>query len=258
MTRWPTGLGHGRAGNAVDVVGLIGVVVSVGLADSINPSTVGPALYLALAEHGLRQVLLFAAGVFVVYLAGGWLLVFGPGNAILSLVPHPGPTVRYWLELAVGILLLAGAALTWWRREALAQRQLPRPRKRGRSGFALGASIMAVELPTAFPYFGVIAAIVGSSLNDGQQVVLLVIFNFVFVLPLLAIALALAVRGERSTRTLRRAREFLERHWPKALTWLLGVLGAVVVALGVTGLISQTRGSVGRSVGHLRHIVTAP
>jgi cytochrome c biogenesis protein CcdA len=237
---------------------LIGVVITVGLADSLNPSTLGPALYLAATEHGLRQVLLFTAGVFIVSLAGGWLLVFGPGAAILSLVPKPDPTVRYWLELVAGALLIAGALITWWRRAALAARGLPTPKEGGKSGFVLGVSIMAVELPTAFPYFGAIAAIVGSRLNDGQQVILLVIYNVVFVLPLLVIAVALARQGERGAQMLERARQAMERYWPKALAWLLGVLGTIVVLLGVTGLISQGNGAVSHAVGHVRRFVTHP
>jgi cytochrome c biogenesis protein CcdA len=237
---------------------LIGVMLTVGLADSLNPSTIGPGLYLATAEHGLRQVLVFTAGVFLAYLAGGCLLVFGPGHAILSLVPSPGATVRYWLELAAGLTLIAGALVTWWRRAALARRDLPAPRKGGRSGFVLGASLMAVELPTAFPYFGAVAAIVGSTLNDAQQFLLLGIFNLVFVLPLLAIALALVVRGRRANAVLVRARELLERHWPQMLACLLGALGAVVVLLGVTGLISQGSSPLARSVGHFRRALTHP
>jgi cytochrome c biogenesis protein CcdA len=238
------------------VLQLIGVAVSVGLADALNPSTVGPALYLAAAEQGLRHVLLFTLGVFAVYLAGGVLLVFGPGSAIISLVPRPGPTIRYWLELAAGIVLVAGALLTWWRRSTLARRPLPRPDKGGKSGLVLGASITAVELPTAFPYFGLIAAIVSSGLDDFQQFTLLAIFNFVFVLPLLAIALTLALRGAGAARMLGQATRLLERHWPQALAGVLGVIGAVVILLGVTGLVSQTGGGVGRAVGHVRRLIT--
>jgi cytochrome c biogenesis protein CcdA len=240
------------------VLQLIGVAVSIGVADALNPSTIGPALYLAAGEHGLRQVLLFTAGVFAVYLAGGVLLVFGPGNAIISLVPHPGATLRYWLELAAGAVLIGIAVLTWWRRASLARRPLLTPSKRGKSGLVLGASITAVELPTAFPYFGLIAAIVSSPVDDFQQFVLLVIFNFVFVLPLLAIALTLALRGPGATRLLRHARRLLERNWPQALAGVLGVIGAVVVLLGVTGLVSQGGGRVGRAVGHVRRFVTHP
>ena len=237
---------------------LIGVALSVGLADALNPSTIGPALYLAADEHALRQVVMFTVGVFVVYLAGGVLLVFGPGNAIISLIPHPGATLRYWLELAAGVILLIGALITWWRRVSLARRPLPAPRPGRRSGLVLGASITALELPTAFPYFGLIAAIVSSRVDDFQQFVLLVIFNGVFVLPLVAIAVTLAVRGPGAVRMLRHARQLLERRWPEALAGLLGVLGVVVVLLGVTGLISRNGSPLGREVLHLRQFVTRP
>ena len=40
------------------------VMISVGLADSINPSTVGPALYLSTARNRVLRVTQFTAGVF--------------------------------------------------------------------------------------------------------------------------------------------------------------------------------------------------
>jgi cytochrome c biogenesis protein CcdA len=240
------------------VLQLLGVAVSIGLADALNPTTIAPALYLATVEHGFRQVLLFTAGVFLVYLAGGALLVFGPGNAIISLIPHPGATLRYWMEVTAGALLIAGAVITWWRRAALARRPLPKPREGGRSGLVLGASITALELPTAFPYFGLVAAVSSSQLDDFQQFAVLLVFNLVFVLPLLAIAFTLVLRGSEAARILRRARDRVERYWPQALTAVLGVIGGVVVLLGVTGLVSQGNGHLARTVGRLRHLVTHP
>jgi hypothetical protein len=38
---------------------LIGLVISIGLADSVNPTTVGPALYLASGERGRHRVAVF-------------------------------------------------------------------------------------------------------------------------------------------------------------------------------------------------------
>ena len=67
---------------------LAGVAISVGVADSLNPSTVGPALYLATARNGVVRVMLFTIGVFAVDLAGGILLTAGPGRLLLGLVPH--------------------------------------------------------------------------------------------------------------------------------------------------------------------------
>ena len=48
------------------------VVASIGLADSINPSTIVPALWIASTPRA--HLLSFTIGVFAVYLAGGlWL-----------------------------------------------------------------------------------------------------------------------------------------------------------------------------------------
>jgi hypothetical protein len=81
---------------------LAGVVISVGLADSLNPSTVGPALYFATGQRRVVRVLLFT-----VNLAAGIVLTIGPGRLLLGLVPHPRRNVRHVIELVAGVLLLA-------------------------------------------------------------------------------------------------------------------------------------------------------
>ena len=81
----------------------------------------------------------------------------------------------------------------------------------------LGASITAVELPTAFPYFAAIAAIVGAGLGPARELVLLFLFNVCFVLPLLAIIATLTFAGPIApSGLLATGRAFLERHWPEA------------------------------------------
>jgi hypothetical protein len=64
----------------------IGVVISVGLADSLNPSTVGPALYLATIRKRVWRVTQFTIGVFSVDLVVGLVLTIGPGRLLLGLL----------------------------------------------------------------------------------------------------------------------------------------------------------------------------
>jgi len=80
---------------------LIGLVVSIGLADSLNPTTIAPAMYLATGERPRRQVTEFTLGVIVVYLAGGILIALGPGQLLLSLVPKPDAEDRHVIEIVV-------------------------------------------------------------------------------------------------------------------------------------------------------------
>jgi cytochrome c biogenesis protein CcdA len=225
---------------------LIGLVVSVGLADSLNPTTIAPALYLATAgEHAGRRVAQFTFGVFAVYPIGGAAIALGPGQLLLSLVPKPDADTRHVLEVAAGLALLVAAAMVWRNRGRLSDRRMPEPGS-GRSSAVLGATITAVELPTAFPYFAVIAAIIGSGLGPVRQLTLLLLFNVCFVAPLVGIWLTVTFAGDRAERMLSTGRGFLERNWPVVLAGVMLVAGLFVVALGLTGLAGQTRGHVGQ------------
>jgi hypothetical protein len=71
---------------------LLILVVSIAIGDSLNPSTVAPALYLATTDHPRRQVGGFIVGVFAVNLLAGLLIMLGPGQLLLALIPRPGAT----------------------------------------------------------------------------------------------------------------------------------------------------------------------
>ena len=216
---------------------LAGVVLGVGLADSLNPSTVGPALYLATAARPVARVALFTLGVFAVNLAAGVVLALGPGRLLVQVVPRPDPTVRHALELAAGLVLLTIAVGLWAARGRLARHELPMRRGGGGSALALGASIAAVELPTAAPYLGVIAAIVAARPSVPQTIALLGLFCAAFVAPLLAIVAALVVAGDRATPVLARAGAWLERRWPVVLAGLVALVGAGLAVAGARGLL---------------------
>jgi cytochrome c biogenesis protein CcdA len=232
---------------------LLGLMISIGLVDSLNPTTIGPALYLAHAEHPRRRVAEFTVAVFVVYLAGGALIALGPGQLIRSALPRAHGTPRHIAEIVAGGLLMVAAVIIWRSRARILRRGLPQARGR-RSSMLLGATITALELPTAFPYFAAIAAIVGAGLDPGRALGLLLVFNVCFVLPLIGILAVLTVAGPRSERLLAVGRRFMEQRWPHVLAILVMLVGAVAVLLGATGLAAQGSGGVGRFFCHVRHL----
>jgi cytochrome c biogenesis protein CcdA len=232
---------------------LLGLMISIGIADSLNPSTIAPALYLATGERARSQVAEFTISVFVVYFLGGALIAIGPGQLIRSLVPHLPHTVEYVVELSAGVALMFSGALLWRKRQQMCERGLPGANAKRSSSMLLGATITAVELPTAFPYFAAIAAILASNLGALNQLALLLVFNVCFVLPLIGILLTVTFAGPRSDQMLQRARSFLERRWPHVAAILLGVVGLIAIFAGFSGFAARGHSGFGQFFRHARH-----
>ena len=85
----------------------------------------------------------------------------------------------------------------------------------------------------------VIAAIVASTAKLPEEIGLLVLYNVAFVLPLLAIIVALLLAGERADPWLRKGGAWSQRRWPVVLAGLLLFVGSVLMVLGGTGLVEQ-------------------
>ncbi len=215
---------------------ILALVVTVALGDSLNPSTIGPALFLASGERARIAVLEFTLAVFVMHFAGGAILLLGPGHLLLSLVNKVSHTTRDALELAAGLALLLAGTVIWHQRHRLAEKKLPRPNPHRKSSIRLGATIIAVELPTAFPYFAAITAILGAADDAPAQLSLLAVYNLCFVLPLVTVLIMLLLAGERADERLIRAREISERRWPEVFAAVLFVLGLVVVGFAGAAL----------------------
>jgi len=240
------------------VLRLIGIVVAIGFADSLNPGTVAPGLYLATGESPKDRVIKFTLGVVVVYLTGGALIAIGPGQLLLSLVPHPGPIFRQYVEIGAGVVLIVGAALLWRYRHPLREKELPDVSGGGRSAFWFGAGLTLFELPTAFPYFGALAAIVASHLGFTREAILLVLFNFMFILPLLGIVETLYLAGDHAQVRLARVRDFLQRHWPIILAVVALAAGLFTIGLGATSYVHHSLGKLARALRHLLHVKYHP
>ena len=98
-----------------------------------------------------------------------------------KLRPDVVETVRFVAEIVAGAVLIFTAGLLWRRRHRMIARGMPASNPQRKSSILLGATITALELPTAFPYFAAIAAIVGSGLGPVREFILLLVFNLCFV-----------------------------------------------------------------------------
>ncbi len=217
------------------MLALLIIVVSISFADSVNPSTIAPALYLASTDHPRRHVGGFIIGVFTINLLAGLLIMIGPGQLVLALIPRPSAATKHLLELITGLIIISLAIILWSRRNVLSRKTLPTTKVRAGSSMMLGAGLAIIELPTALPYFAAIAAITESGLNLPFRIAMLTVYNVVFVLPLVLILGALEILGESASRILGPINLWLQINWPTLLAGLGLFVGIVFVVLGVVG-----------------------
>jgi cytochrome c biogenesis protein CcdA len=219
------------------MTGLAVLVVSVALVDSLNPGTIVPALYLATGPRAVRAVLGFTAGYFAVnVLAGAAALVLG--HKIAGHVPHPSQAHLHDGEVVAGLLALVASAVLWRRRHGVEEAVASVETRITRVAPVAGATIAAAELPTALPYFAVIAALAGSDQPMAGLIGLVVLFNMIFLAPVVAIALLRALAGPRAVDLLTQARRLVLRHAGTLAALVVLVLGIVLVVLGVVGMAS--------------------
>lgn len=214
-------------------------VVAIALADCINPTLIGGELLVATRPHPRRQTVAFTIGAGVVTFVFGLALALGLGDLILSVVPKPGPTVKYSLITAAGVALLAGGGVVMLQRRHLASSE-PASKRRSPHGAAglIGAGLGGVELVTAFPYFAAIAMIIGSGVSGPEKLTLLILYCVIYTLPLIGIAVAFAIMGDAAEKRVRPFGDWMLAHWPLIVGPITAVIGLAVLVFGIVELSS--------------------
>jgi cytochrome c biogenesis protein CcdA len=174
-----------------------------------------------------------------VNLAAGLVLTLGPGQLILAAIPHVGAHTKHLLELGAGVAALALVPVLWHARHRVAHGITGRQQLGDGSTFALGAGIALAELPTAFPYFVVIAAIIGSDSNLATQAALVLLFNLVLILPLLVIVAICIHPGTWGGNVLGWLRMRLDRWAPLLIPLVVLIVAVALLVVGGIGLITD-------------------
>jgi Sap, sulfolipid-1-addressing protein len=95
------------------------IVMSLAIAEAINPLTIAAAVYLASAEGPRAPAVAFASGVFGVYFVGGTALLLGPGQLLdgvaagsQSTAFHTGSMIAGAVLIVVALVLARGQQTT--------------------------------------------------------------------------------------------------------------------------------------------------
>jgi cytochrome c biogenesis protein CcdA len=218
-------------------VGFVLLIAGLGLFDSLNPVTIAVGTVMATTERPVRRLAGFVAGIFCVYLLGGLVLTLGPGELLDAATSgSEASTLRDVVLLLVGVGAIGFGSWMLAHRE-VGRSRIPELAIRPRSAFALGAAMTFVDLPTAFPYFAAIAAIVARDVGALNATILLVLFNLMYVVPILLMLAAAGALHKRAAPAIGRARAVVS-HWAPVLLALVSLAaGLVLTVAGVGGLV---------------------
>jgi len=157
-------------------------VLGLALLDSLNPMLFAGELYVLRGAYPERRAFAFIAGVFVVMVFGGVLLAAGLTQWVATYFSRLPDGVWLQAQVALGLGLVLFGLSYRTQAEVRAVRKPPS----GLFGpFLFGALLMLNEVTTAVPYFAAIALMSEASLTPSEWLIGLLVYNLVFVVPLL-------------------------------------------------------------------------
>jgi Sap, sulfolipid-1-addressing protein len=209
---------------------LLGAILGLALADSLNPASIAVAGYLRFAR-GRADVIAFAGAAYVTYLAVAFLLTDAVGPAARIALRDAPASTRSALQVGVGAVLITTGLRTWRHRGRRA-----RPAASTNSAFALGVAATVMDLPTALPLVAASGLILAAHPGAFAQAGLLNAYVLVCAAPLLAIALIPERLRNRRSPIPFATRIGLTSSLPVLLAGLCIVLGAAAGGEGVLAL----------------------
>ncbi len=219
---------------------LVMVLTPIALLDStsIIPLCIVILVILLGGPSPLFRSTALLAGIIVTNLVCGLLVLFGLQsvfdaiNAYALKVWQDPNTEELIFQILIGLVLCVLGLRIARARKQQTEKTAPTGMKASQA-FLAGATMTIVGLPGAVPYLAAIDLILRSDQTTRQEVMVLVVYNIVFVSPLAAIVALRLVLGERSQRLLHSIRGFFDRWGQRLIVCLMLVLGALLILDGV-------------------------
>lgn len=224
---------------------LLGTTITASFFDSLNPSAIAQQMLLQAMVKNKRYIWFFIAGIGTANLAMGLAIYYGIAMWVSRLLTHlmaAHPLPVYGTALGAGLICLAaGIRLIVKTRQSRQKTDSEgeTPTKMPVhlppvSLFLMGAGFCAVELTSALPYFGFLAMLTGYHLSVPLVVVFILIYNFMYVLPL--ILLYFGYNRLQGTAIIRRLEYNLSRVSAYIVPVVVILVGGLLAVYGAASL----------------------
>ncbi|MCI1590236.1 GAP family protein [Heyndrickxia oleronia] len=207
---------------------LLFMVGGLALLDMMSPAALGVTVYLLLNEKerlsSRLMIYLFTVAGF--YFLVGVFLMLGLDVVMTAFSSIFQNRIVSWVMLIIGGILFIASFYYPKSKKT----DLPRPKSNSNAAMvALGFTTSLIEVGTAFPYFAAIGLMTTSNLAAFQWLPILAGYNFIMVLPLLIVFTLYLLLGRVMQRPLEMLRIKLSKHSGSAISWIMCVVGLILI-----------------------------
>jgi cytochrome c biogenesis protein CcdA len=210
--------------------GLVLSLIGIAIVDSLNPSLFIAQLVLLATARPTARVLTYIAGVLFIMLVGGVMILAGARQFVTDAIASIIPTTGVILLFIVGLIMLfAGWRIKW---------NVPTSTTPGKqphslhpiATFGFGMVVMINEITTALPYFVALERIAAARVDLATTAMLLILYNFVFALPLFVFLAAYLYMRERFISQMDALNRWITK-WIPRITKIIFIGGGAVLVL---------------------------
>jgi len=204
------------------------MVGGLALLDMLSPATLGVTVYLLLTEKERlsSRLMIYLLTVAVFYFSVGVALMLGLDAFLARFSSIFQNRIVSWAMLIIGGILFIASFYYPKSKKT----DLPRPKSKSKkSMITLGFMTFLIEVGTAFPYFAAIGLMTTSNLAVFQWLPIIVGYNFIMILPPLILFILHLLLGRVMKRPLERLQIKLSKHSGSAASWVMCIVGLILV-----------------------------
>jgi cytochrome c biogenesis protein CcdA len=208
---------------------LLLLIGGLALLDTLSPFTLGVTVYLLLTdkERLTKRLLVYLLTIAGFYFAVGVSLMLGLDFLLEIISGVFQNRIVSWTFFIIGVILLIASFYVPTKKSS----DLPTPKSKSiLSMVALGFTTSLIEVGTAFPYFVAIGIMTTSNLSWVEWSSILAGYNFIMVLPSLVLFLFYLLFGRWMQTSLEKLRVKLANNTGSALSWIMCIVGLILIS----------------------------
>ena len=212
------------------MLALLPALVPILLVDVANPVLFAMLVFAAGSSRPVLNSASMLLGHTLAYFSAGIVLALALGR-ITARLQNP-QSIDFAISGIIGIGLLWMVLKT--KREGPPAASEPEWELTPLKCFVFGAVVNFVGIPFALPYFAAIDQLLKADLGTVESLTVLAAYNLAYAAPFLVVPIAVAIAGDSAKPMLGRINDVLTRFSEFLMPWMLGLLGAALVADSVT------------------------